>query len=141
MGQIQVGNVGTFTKTISECDIYSYAGITGDFNPIHINEEVAERSIFGHRIAHGMLVGGLISTVIGNVMPGHGAVYLEQNLKFRAPVYIGDTCTAKVTVLELVNPEKGIFKLDTKVINQNGTVVSEGYAVIKYVNAEEELER
>lgn len=132
MKQINVGDTGSLTKKISEQDVYMYANITGDFNPIHMDEEVAKKTNFGHRIAHGMLSGGLISAVIGNVMPGHGTVYLEQDLKFRAPVYIGDTCTVHVTVLEALNVGKGIWKLETKVTNQNGITVSEGYAVVKY---------
>lgn len=129
---LKVGNRGIFAKTISEHDIYAFAGITGDFNPIHIDREAAAKSVFGNRVAHGMLTGSLISTVIGNKMPGPGSVYLEQHLKFKAPVFIGDTCTAKVTVSEILNADKGIYRLDTCVENQNGAVVSEGYAVVKY---------
>lgn len=129
---LEIGKTASFTKTISECDIYTYAGVMGDFNPIHINEEEAQKTIFGHRIAHGMLVGGLISTVLGNRLPGEGTVYLEQNLKFNAPVYIGDTCTACAKVTEILNQKKGIYRLETKVFNQNGRTVSEGYAVVKY---------
>lgn len=129
---LAVGSEASFTKTITEYDIYTFAGITGDFNSVHVNEEAAKESPFGHRIAHGMLTGGLISAVLGTKMPGEGTVYLEQNLKFTAPVYIGDTCTASVKITEILNKEKGIYKLDTKVLNQNGKVVSEGYAVVKY---------
>lgn len=129
---LEIGKTASFAKTITEHDIYAYAGLTGDFNPIHVNEEEAKKSAFGHRIAHGMLTGGLISTVLGNKLPGEGTVYLEQNLKFTAPVYIGDTCTACVKVTEILNREKGIYKLETKVVNQNGWTVSEGYAIVKY---------
>ena len=79
-----------------------------------------------------MLTGGLISAVLGNKMPGEGTIYLEQNLRFVAPVYIGDTCTAYVEIVEILNEEKGIYKLETKVVNQNKKVVSEGHAVVKY---------
>lgn len=130
---LEIGSTALFAKTITEYDVYTYAGVTGDFNPVHINEEEAKKSIFGHRIAHGMLMGGLISTVLGNKMPGEGTVYLEQNLKFTAPVYIGDTCTACVTVTEILNREKGIYKLETRVVNQHGQIVSQGYAVVKYI--------
>lgn len=139
MDQIKIGDTGSFAKTIAENDIYLYAGITGDFNPIHVNEEAAKNSIFKHRIAHGMLTAGFISAVIGNVMPGPGTVYLEQNLKFMKPVFIGDTCTAFATVQEVLNPEKGIYRLSTKVMNQDGKVVCDGYAVIKYLDSEMEL--
>lgn len=83
-----------------------------------------------------MLTGSLISAVIGNKLPGPGAIYLEQNLKFRAPVYIGDTCTAKVIVDEILDSEKGIFCLNTQVVNQNGILVTEGYAVVLYNSSE-----
>lgn len=129
---LEIGSTALFAKTITEHDVYTYAGVTGDFNPVHINEEEAKKSIFGHRIAHGMLTGGLISTVLGNKMPGEGTVYLEQNLRFTAPVYIGDTCTACVTVTEILNQEKGIYKLETRVVNQDRRTVLEGYAVVKY---------
>lgn len=130
---LEIGSRASFTKTITEYDVSAFAGITGDFNPVHVNDEAAKESPFGRRIAHGMLTGSLISTVLGMKMPGEGTVYLEQNLKFTAPVYIGDTCTAKVEITEILNEEKGIYKLDTKVINQNGTMVSDGYAVVKYL--------
>lgn len=130
---LEIGSRASFTKTITEYDVSAFAGITGDFNPVHVNDEAAKESPFGRRIAHGMLTGSLISTVLGMKMPGEGTVYLEQNLKFTAPVYIGDTCTASVEITEILNEEKGIYKLDTKVINQNGTMVSDGYAVVKYL--------
>lgn len=136
-GLLEVGESGWFSKTISEHDIYTFAGITGDFNPIHIDEEAAGKSIFQHRVAHGMLTGSLISTVLGSRMPGPGTVYLEQSLKFRAPAYIGDTCTARAAVSEILNEEKGIYRLDTWVTNQEGTVLSEGYAVVKYLTGRE----
>lgn len=129
---LALGSEASFTKTITEYDIYTFAGITGDFNSVHVNEEAAKESPFGHRIAHGMLTGSLISAVLGTKMPGEGTVYLEQNLKFTAPVYIGDTCTAIVKITEILNEVKGIYKLDTRVVNQDGTVVSAGYAIVKY---------
>ncbi len=130
---LEIGSRGSFTKTITEYDISAFAGVTGDFNPVHINEEAAKKSPFGRRIAHGMLTGSFISTVLGMKMPGEGTIYLEQSLKFTAPVYIGDTCTASVEITDILNEEKGIYKLDTQVINQNGKVVSEGFAVVKYM--------
>lgn len=129
---LQVGDSASFSKTVTEHDVYTFAGVTGDFNPVHVNEEEAKRTVFGRRVAHGMLTGGLISAVLGNKLPGEGSIYLEQNLKFTAPVYIGDTCTARVRVEEVINGEKGIYKLETKVSNQNGETVSEGHAVVKY---------
>ena len=131
--KIIVGQSASFSKTISESDVYGFAGIVGDFNEIHINQAKAEKSIFGSRIAHGMLVGSLISTVIGMYLPGPGAIYLEQDLKFKKPVFIGDTVTAMVVVSEIINKEKGIMKLNTTISNQREEIVTDGYAIIKYL--------
>lgn len=124
-----VGQTGSFSKTISETDIYSFAGICGDFNPVHVNECAARESLFGRRIAHGFLGGSLISTVLGMYLPGPGTIYLSQSLKFRAPVYIGDTIVAKATILELMDKRKA--RLDTRVVNQDGALVIEGEAVVR----------
>ena len=129
---IQVGQTASFAKTISESDVYGFAGLVGDFNSAHLNQVEAEKGIFGRRVAHGMLVGSLISTVLGMKLPGSGTIYLEQNLKFRRPVYFGDTATATVTVAEVIDEAKGIYRMDTDVTNQNGDVVTEGYAVVMY---------
>ena len=128
-----VGQEASFSKTITEHDVCEFAGITGDFNSIHIDEEKAKKSFAGTRIAHGLLVGGLISATIGTKLPGEGAVYLEQDLKFVRPTCIGDTCTATVTIVEIINTEKGIYKLDTVIKNQNNEEVIKGYAVVKYL--------
>jgi 3-hydroxybutyryl-CoA dehydratase len=129
--KLMINDSASFTKTISESDVYMYAGLTGDFNSLHINKVAAEESLFKGRIAHGMLVGGLISTVIGMHMPGPGTIYLGQNLKFVAPVQIGDTVTAMVSIVEIVNKPKGILKLKTVVTNQSNVVVIDGEAVVK----------
>jgi 3-hydroxybutyryl-CoA dehydratase len=133
MRKLEIGQSSSFSKTISESDVYGFAGIVGDFNPIHINAEAAKKCIFGQRVAHGMLVGSLISTVLGTKLPGEGTIYLEQQLNFRNPVYFGDTVTTIVTVNEIINPDKGIYKLDTKIANQNDDITHEGYAVVKYI--------
>lgn len=125
--EIQVGDWASFSKTVSEADIYGFAGISGDFNPIHVDEEYARTTRFGRRIAHGILTASLVSTVIGTALPGKNTVYLAQELKFTAPVFIGDTLTAKATVLEKVE-EKKILVLDTQVTNQRGQVVLVGQA-------------
>lgn len=127
--EMKIGDTASFTKTISESDIYLYAGITGDNNPQHINAPEAERSIFGQRVAHGMLVAGLISAVLGTRLPGSGTVYLGQTLKFTKPVFFGDTVTATVTVAEL-KPEKNICIADTVCTKHDGTVVIEGQATL-----------
>ena len=125
--EIQVGDRASFTKTISEADIYAFAGITGDFNPVHVNEEYARQSRFKKRIAHGMLSASLISTVLGTDLPGANTIYLSQEVKFTAPVYIGDTLTAEAEVVEK-REDKRILTLKTTVVNQEGKTVVDGQA-------------
>lgn len=126
---IQLGDSASFTKTVTESDINLYAGISGDFNPAHIDAEHAKSSMFGQRIAHGMLSAGFISNVLGNQLPGPGTIYMGQELRFVRPVYIGDTVTATVTVSERI-PEKNRLKLDTVVTNQRGEPVITGTATV-----------
>lgn len=133
MKKLEIGQTERFSKTISESDVYGFAGIVGDFNPVHINEEMAKKSIFGKRVVHGMLVGSLISAVLGTKLPGEGTIYLEQNLKFKAPVFFGDTVTATVCVVDIVNKDKGIYKMETNITNQHGVITHEGYAIVKYI--------
>lgn len=128
--ELNIGDKADFSKTITETDIMGFAGITGDFNPVHINEEYAKQTIFEGRIAHGMLTASFISTVLGTQLPGPNSIYLGQELKFLAPVKIGDTITATVTIIEK-REEKRIVKLETKVTNQKNELVVDGYAVIK----------
>ncbi|WP_374499311.1 MaoC family dehydratase, partial [Zoogloea sp.] len=109
---LAVGQSGVYARTVTEADILAFAGVTGDFNPVHVNEELASASMFGGRIAHGMLSAGFISTVFGTKFPGPGSIYLSQTLKFKAPVKIGDTVVARCTIKELV-PEKRKAKFDT----------------------------
>ncbi len=127
--EMKVGDTAQFAKTVSESDIYQYAGITGDFNPAHINEDYASKTFFKTRIAHGMLSAGFISNVLGNQLPGPGAVYIRQNLSFLAPVRIGDTITAVAEVID-VNTVKNRITLKTSCHNQEGTVVIDGEAVL-----------
>ena len=93
VNEIKVGDSAEFAKTISEADIYLFAGVTGDLNPFHVNEEYSKKTYFKGRIAHGMLLAGFISTVVGCKLPGPGAIYVKQELKFMAPARIGDTIT------------------------------------------------
>lgn len=137
IGFLTISDRATMSKTISESDVYLFAGITGDFNPVHVNAEAARTSVFGERVVHGILVTGLISAVIGTKLPGEGTIYLEQDVKFLKPVKIGDTVTAIVKVIDIINQEKGIIKLDTTVENQNGEQVITGYAVVKILKKEE----
>lgn len=129
VSEMNVGDFATFTKTVSESDVYQFAGVTGDLNPAHINHEFASNSIFKERIAHGMLSAGFISAVLGTKLPGPGTIYLKQELAFLAPVKIGDTVTAKVEVKDL-NQEKNRVVLRTLCTNQNGKEVLDGEAVM-----------
>lgn len=126
--KLKVGDAAEFAKTVTETDIYLYAGITGDFNPAHVNEEYAKNTFFKTRIAHGMLTAGFISAIIANQLPGPGTIYLKQELSFLAPVRIGDTITGRVEVLELM--EKNKVRLKTTCTNQQGVVVLEGEGLV-----------
>ncbi|MBN9528900.1 MAG: MaoC family dehydratase [Alphaproteobacteria bacterium] len=125
---IDVGMEARFSKTITDADIVMFAGVSGDTNPVHLDQEYAEGTMFKGRIAHGMLSASLLSTVFGTRLPGPGCIYLSQTLKFKAPVRIGDTVVATVTAREVVRPKKRvIFDCAVRV---GETVVVEGEAVI-----------
>lgn len=127
--ELKVGEHAAFSKTISESDVYLFAGITGDFNPAHVNQPYAEKTFFKARIAHGILVAGLLSAVMAGQLPGPGAVYVHQRLDFKAPVYIGDTVTARVEILA-VDYDTNRAELRTTCINQNGETVVDGRAIV-----------
>lgn len=127
--EISLGEVAEFSKTVSETDIYLFAGITGDLNPAHVNETYAAGTFFKSRIAHGMLSAGFISAVLGTKLPGPGTIYLRQELNFLAPVRIGDTITARVEVIEK-NTEKNRLRLRTTCTNQEGKMVIDGEATV-----------
>ena len=129
MDQLAVGDAAEFAKTVTETDVYLYAGITGDLNPAHINAAYAAQTFFKTRIAHGMLTGGFISTVIGTLLPGPGSIYIRQELNFLAPVRMGDTITARAEVVEK-NVEKNRVRLRTTCTNQDGTLVVDGEALV-----------
>lgn len=123
---LTVGMSATMARTVTEADIVLFAGVSGDTNPIHLNQEYAATTMFKGRIAHGMLSAGFISAVLGTKLPGPGAVYISQTLRFKAPVRIGDTVTARVEVIELV-PERKRANLKTECLVA-GKVVIEGEA-------------
>jgi 3-hydroxybutyryl-CoA dehydratase len=129
MNELNVGDAAEFSKTISESDVYLFAGVTGDLNPAHINEAYAQKTFFKTRIAHGMLSAGFVSAVLGNQLPGPGSIYVRQELNFLAPMRIGDTITARVEVIEK-NTEKNRVRLRTTCVNQDGVKVTDGEAVI-----------
>ena len=122
------GMTEIFAKTVTETDIVTFAGITGDTNPVHLNHEFATETMFEGRIAHGMLTASFISTVIGTKLPGPGCIYVNQSLRFKAPVRVNDTVTARVTVTRLI-PEKRFVELRTVCTVKNCPVV-EGEATI-----------
>ena len=128
VAQINVGDTAEFSKTVTESDVYLYAGITGDLNPAHLNETFAKDTFFKTRIAHGMLTAGFISGVVGTQLPGHGTIYITQNLTFLAPVHFQDTITARVEVLEVIT-EKNRVRLRTTCTNQDGVIVMDGEAL------------
>jgi len=127
--ELNVGDKADFTKTVTEYDVYSFAGITGDFNPAHINTEYASGTSFGKRIAHGILSIGFISNVLGTQLPGPGVIYIRQVCDFRKPVFIGDTITAIVEVTKKDEAKNRVW-LRTYCTNQKDELVVDGEAVM-----------
>ena len=127
--KFNVGDTAETTRKFEQTDIDAFAAVTGDHNPVHVDEAFAQQTRFGGRIAHGMLTASLISSVLANKLPGEGSVYLGQTLQFVAPVFPGDEVTARVTVKE-VRDDKPILKLETICINQRGETVIRGEATI-----------
>lgn len=126
---LAVGTRASLTRTITEEDIQAFAMLTGDTNPLHLDDAFAQRTRFGRRIAHGFLTASLISAVLGTQLPGPGGIYLEQRLKFLKPVFPGDTIKAQVEVLHY-DTEKRIVSLSTDCFNQYGEQVLSGEAVL-----------
>lgn len=129
--ELKIGQKASVQKTFTAADVTAFAGITLDVNPIHMSDGYARNTIFGKRIVHGILTSGLISAVLANKLPGPGTIYLGQELKFTAPVYLGDDITAEVEVAEL-REDKKIVKLNTTCYNQDGKVVISGLATVKF---------
>jgi len=126
--EIEIGQSASVSKTISEHDVYAFAGITGDFNPAHVDAPYAEGTFFKERIAHGMLTASFVSTVLGMHLPGPGAIFISNSANFLAPVRFGDTITATCTVAEKL--EKGRVRLETAVTNQKGETVMTGESMV-----------
>ncbi|MGD9568060.1 MAG: MaoC family dehydratase [Sedimentibacter sp.] len=127
--ELRIGDTAFFEKTITENDVYLFAGISGDNNPAHINEVYAKDNLFKTRIAHGMLTASLISAVLGTQLPGPGTIYVSQDIRFMAPVLFNDTIKAVVEVIE-INLEKNRVKLNTICTNQNNKIVISGHAIV-----------
>lgn len=128
MGMYAVGQSAEMTKVFTEEDVFLFAGITGDRNPVHISKEFAAKTRFGERIAHGILTAGLISAVIGMKLPGPGCLYVSQTLSFLGPVRIGDEITARAEIVEVISEKR--LRLRTQCVNQRKEVVLDGEAII-----------
>ena len=122
---LHVGQQASFSKTITEADISHFVAITGDVNPLHVDREFAARTFFGQRVVQGLLSASLLSTVIGMLLPGTGAIYRSQTLEFLRPVYIGDTLTACCEIVE-IDREKELIRMDAKIDRQDGETVIRG---------------
>ena len=127
--ELEVGMSASFTKTISETDVYLFAGISGDFNPMHLNEEFAKLTPFGKRIAHGAVPQSLIAPVLGMKLPGLGTILLEVTTRFKAPTFFGDTITASAEVIEKLDGKRWV-KMRLLWTNQRGETVATGEALV-----------
>ena len=125
---LTVGMKAVYGKTVTDADIVLFSGVSGDTNPLHLDHEFASRTMFGGPIVHGMLTASLISTVVGPRLPGPGCIYLSQNLRFRAPVRVGDTVETRAAIVEIL-PEKRRVRLET-VCKVGETVVLDGEALV-----------
>ena len=126
---IRIGQHAEYVRKVTSEDIEMFGQVSGDYNPLHFNEDWAKTTMFKGRIAHGILTATYVSTVIGMKLPGPGAIYMSQSMKFRRPVRIGDTITARVEVIGK-NDEKELLMLKTVCINQEDKVVLDGDAVV-----------
>jgi 3-hydroxybutyryl-CoA dehydratase len=125
---LKPGMTESYTRTVTEADVDLFGAVTGDLNPLHFNEEYAKKTVFGGRIAHGMLTTSYLSTVLGTKMPGTGSIFLSASVRFRAPVRIGDTVTAKVTVRDInMHRRRCVFDCEVRV---GETIVVDGEATI-----------
>ena len=131
---IAVGQKASFSKQVTARDGAAFADVTGDHNPLHLDEAYAGETMFGARIAHGAFTFALVSAAIGNELPGPGSVYMSQSLKFVKPVYYDDTVTATVEITG-VRKDKGIVTLKTVCANQRGETIAEGEAVVYHADA------
>ena len=126
----RVGDEATFSKTITDADVLLFAAVSGDNYPLHVDAEYAKTTRFGQRAAHGMLTASLLSTVVGMLLQKPGGIYVEQSLRFKQPVFIGDTLTATAAVTELI-PDRRRMRVKTDVVNQRGETVIAGEGTIQ----------
>lgn len=126
---LTLGQTARFTKTVTQADVTLFAGLTGDFNPLHVDHAHAATTRFGRPVVHGALLAGLVSAVLGMQLPGPGALYASQSLAFKRPVFIGDTITAEAEVVEKIE-DKNRVRFATRCTNQDGELVAEGESVL-----------
>lgn len=129
MKEFYIGQQASFSRTVTETDLVQYAGLSGDYNPVHVDADYAKDTRFGQRIAHGLLTTSFLSRLLGMELPGLGSIYLDQTLKFLKPVFIGDTITTLGEIIEIL-PDKNMIRLKTVCKKQDGTVVLEGIATM-----------
>ncbi len=125
---LELCDQGRFTKTITERDVFRFADASGDYNPLHIDDAYAKSTVFGRRVAHGILTAGIISTVLASDIPGLGTIFVELSIKFLKPVYLNDTVTATAMVQEIINPKR--VRMLVACVNQHGEDVAIGNAVV-----------
>jgi 3-hydroxybutyryl-CoA dehydratase len=129
--ELHVGMYSTLITVVTDESIRKFSEISGDINPVHLDDAYAEKTIFKKRIAPGLQVASYISAVLANQLPGYGTIYLEQNIRFLKPVYIGDKIETKITIIEVLKSDK--FRLKTEQFNDLGEKVIDGEAVVKYL--------
>ena len=128
-----IGDAVTFSKTITEADVLLFAGVSGDTYPLHVDAEYAKNTRFGQRVAHGMLSASLLSTANAGLLGVPGGIYIEQNIRFKNPVYVGDTLTARAEVIEIITDRRRL-RTHTTIVNQKGDLVIDGEAVVQKDN-------
>lgn len=128
--EFTIGQSASFSRTVTETDFTLFAGLSGDYNPIHVDKEYAKQTFFGERISHGLLTASFLSRLLGMHMPGPGSIYVSQTLNFIKPVYIGDTITAQAEVIK-IDKAKRLLTLKTTCVNQAGSIVLDGEGVMK----------
>lgn len=128
---LKIGSKDSISKVITAKDVEQFAEVTLDNNPVHLDEEFAKNSLFGKRIAHGMISAGLISAVLGTRLPGNGTIYMKQDISFFKPVFLNEEVTAQVEVIEKIDAKKRL-RIKTTVTNAKGDVVADGEALVKF---------
>ena len=129
--KIELGAKVSRSKSFSSQDVWVFAVVSTDINPIHLDEEIAKKSIFKQRVVHGQLVSSLFSGIFGSELPGEGTIFMGQSLKFLAPVYLDEKVTATVEIID-IREDKPIITLETSAVNEKGEIVIKGTAIVLY---------